>query len=152
MTPETAFSLANALVLPQWILMTVAPRWFVTQWLTRTLIIPMVLAVIYIAYLFSGSTPLDFSSFNTLQGVMSLMGSGQKGPALAGWVHYLAFDLVAGSWLLRDGQERGIRHWLLIPCLFGCFMLGPTGLLLYGVVRLIASRVGSMRTIPQKSN
>ena len=152
MTPETAFSLANALVLPQWILMTVTPRWFVTQWLTRTLIIPMVLAVIYIAYLFSGSTPLDFSSFNTLQGVMSLMGSGQKGPALAGWVHYLAFDLVAGSWLLRDGQERGIRHWLLIPCLFGCFMLGPTGLLLYGVVRLIASRVGSMRTIPQKSN
>ena len=152
MTPETAFSFAYALVLPQWILMAVAPRWFVTQWLTRTLIIPMVLAVIYIAYLFSGSTPLDFSSFNTLQGVMSLMGSGQKGPALAGWVHYLAFDLVAGSWLLRDGQERGIRHWLLIPCLFGCFMLGPTGLLLYGVVRLIASRVGSMRTIPQKSN
>ena len=152
MTPETAFSIANALVLPQWILMAVAPRWFVTQWLTRTLIIPMVLAVIYISYLFSGSTPLDFSSFSTLQGVMSLMGSGQKGPALAGWVHYLAFDLVAGSWLLRDGQERGISHWLLIPCLFGCFMLGPTGLLLYGVIRFIASLSGNTSTVPQKSN
>ncbi|MCY7357856.1 MAG: DUF4281 domain-containing protein [Rudanella sp.] len=152
MTPETAFSIANALVMPQWILMAVAPRWFVTQWLTRTLLIPMVLAVIYISYLFSGTTPLDFSSFGTLQGVMSLLGSGQKGVALAGWVHYLAFDLVVGCWVLRDGQERGIRHWLLIPCLFGCFMLGPAGLLLYGVIRLIASRVGSMRIAPQKSN
>lgn len=152
MTPETAFSIANALVMPQWILMAVAPRWFVTRWLTRTLIIPMVLAVIYIAYLFTGSKPLDFSSFNTLQGVMSLMGSGQKGPALAGWVHYLAFDLVAGCWVLRDGQERGISHWLLIPCLFGCFMLGPTGLLLYGVIRLIASLLKNTNTIPQKSN
>lgn len=152
MTPETAFSIANALIMPQWILMAVAPRWFVTRWLTRTLLIPMVLAVIYIAYLFSGSTPLDFSSFNTLQGVMSLMGSGQKGPALAGWVHYLAFDLVAGCWVLRDGQERGINHWLLIPCLFGCFMLGPTGLLLYGAIRLTASLLKSTNTTPQKSN
>lgn len=152
MTPEAAFSLANALVLPQWILMAVAPRWSVTQWLTRTLIIPMVLAVMYIFYLFSGTKPLDFSSFSTLQGVMSLLGSGDKGPALAGWIHYLAFDLVAGSWVLRDGHERGIRHWLLIPCLLGCFMLGPTGLLLYGAIRFIASRVGNTNTTPQKSN
>jgi hypothetical protein len=141
MTPETAFTLANALVFPQWLLMIVAPRWWVTQWLVRTLTIPMVLAVMYLAYLFTGTKPLDFMSFSTLQGVMSLLGSGDKGPALAGWVHYLAFDLVAGSWLLRDGQERGIRHWLLIPCLLFCFMLGPTGLLLYGIVRLVNTRV-----------
>lgn len=141
MTPETAFTLANALVFPQWLLMIVAPRWRGTQWLVRTMVIPMVLAVMYLAYLFTGTKSLDFMSFGTLQGVMSLMGQGDKGPALAGWVHYLAFDLVAGSWILRDGQERGIRHWLLIPCLLFCFMLGPTGLLLYGIVRLVNASV-----------
>jgi len=35
MTPETVFQIANALVLPQWLLMLVAPRWFVTRWLVH---------------------------------------------------------------------------------------------------------------------
>lgn len=141
MTPETAFQYANLLVLPQWLLMIIAPRWRVTQMLARMLPIPMLLAVMYIYYLFAapatGSGPsLDFRSFSTLQGVMALLGNGQKETALAGWVHYLAFDLVAGSYVLRDGQAQAINHGWLVPCLLLCFMLGPSGLLLYGLLRL----------------
>jgi hypothetical protein len=141
MTPENAFSLANLLVLPQWLLMLVAPRWRVTQVLAQWLPIPMVLAVFYLYYLFAtppaaNGASLDFRAFSTLQGVMSLMGSGRKEAALAGWIHYLAFDLVAGSYILRDGQTREIHHGWLVPCLLLCFVLGPSGLLLYGVMRL----------------
>ncbi|HLK98339.1 MAG TPA: ABA4-like family protein [Hymenobacter sp.] len=141
MTPENAFSLANLLVLPQWLLMLVAPRWRVTQVLAQWLPIPMVLAVFYLYYLFAtppaaNGASLDFRAFSTLQGVMSLMGSGRKETALAGWIHYLAFDLVAGSYILRDGQTREIHHGWLVPCLLLCFVLGPSGLLLYGVMRL----------------
>ncbi|GAA4448504.1 ABA4-like family protein [Nibrella saemangeumensis] len=135
MTPDTMFLLANTLVLPQWLLMIAAPRWSVTQWLVRTLLIPALLAVIYLYYLFSGSANLDFSSFSTLSGIKSLFT--QDEAVLAGWVHYLAFDLVAGSWMLRDGQQRSINHFLLIPCLLFCFMLGPVGLLLYVVIRFV---------------
>ena len=147
MTPENAFSLANLLILPQWLLMIVAPRWRVTQVLAQWLPVPMILAVFYVYYLFAASAStngpgqsgpaLDFRSFSTLQGVMSLMRSGLKEAALAGWIHYLAFDLVAGSYVLRDGQARSIHHGWLIPCLLLCFMLGPSGLLLYGLMRLI---------------
>lgn len=142
MTPETAFSLANLFVLPQWLLMVAAPRWRVTQVLAEWLPIPMVLAVFYIYYLFAApasvnGAALDFRAFSTLQGVMSLTGGGQKETALAGWIHYLAFDLVAGSYVLRDGQARGIAHGWLIPAMLLCFMLGPTGLLLYGLIRLV---------------
>ena len=28
---------------------------------------------------------------------------------LAGWIHYLAFDLLVGSWEARDARERGIQ-------------------------------------------
>ncbi len=151
MTPETAFQYANLLVLPQWIMMIVAPRWRVTQMLAQLLPIPMILGTMYVYYLFvaptssTGSGPsslgpsspgLDFRAFSTLQGVMSLMGSGRKEAALAGWIHYLAFDLVAGSYILRDGQSRTIHHGWLIPCMLLCFMLGPSGLLLYGLIRL----------------
>lgn len=147
MTPETAFQYANLLVLPQWILMIVAPRWRVTQMLAQWLPIPMILGGMYLYYLFAtpasadGTGPsspgLDFRAFSTLQGVMSLMGSGQKGAALAGWIHYLAFDLVAGSYILRDGQARTIHQGWLIPSMLLCFMLGPSGLLLYGLIRLM---------------
>ncbi|CCH56495.1 hypothetical protein BN8_05836 [Fibrisoma limi BUZ 3] len=140
MTPETAFQYANLLVLPQWLLMIVAPRWRMTQLLARMLPIPMILAGMYLYWLFtipsSGNGPgLDFRAFSTLAGVQSLF-TGQKEAVLAGWIHYLAFDLVAGSYVLRDGQTRGIHHGWLVPCLILCFMLGPSGLLLYGLLRL----------------
>ncbi|MFD2573743.1 ABA4-like family protein [Spirosoma soli] len=141
MTPETAFSYANLLVLPQWLFMIVAPRWRVTQFLVQMLPIPMALAGMYLYYLFAvpptstGSAGFDFRAFSTLAGVQSLF-TGQKEAVLAGWIHYLAFDLVAGSYVLRDGQARSIGHGWLVPCLVLCFILGPSGLLLYGLIRL----------------
>lgn len=139
MTPETAFSLANLVVLPQWVLMVVAPRWRVTQVLFQWLPIPMVLAVLYIYYLFNvtltNGRGFDVQAFSTLAGVQSLF-TGAKEAVLAGWIHYLAFDLVAGSYILRDGQARAIHHGWLIPGMLLCFMLGPSGLLFYGLVRL----------------
>lgn len=134
MQADTIFQVVNTLVLPQWLLMIVAPRWRVTQWLVRTLLIPALLAIIYLYYIATGATALDFSSFSTLSGVKSLFTQGDA--VLAGWIHYLAFDLVAGSWILRDSQQRGINHFGIIPCLLFCFMLGPIGLLLYLVIRL----------------
>ena len=50
---------------------------------------------------------------------------------LAGWVHYLAFDLLVGSWEVRDARERGVRHIFVVPCLILTFLFGPAGWLLY---------------------
>ena len=136
MSNETAFALANGLVFPQWVLMVVAPRWRVTQGLVRLLPIPALLAVLYATYLFTATgTSLDFMSFATLKGVMTLFQTGGERVMLAGWIHYLAFDLVAGCWILRDGQKRNIAHGWLIPAMLLCFMLGPMGMLVYVLVR-----------------
>ncbi|WP_288424646.1 ABA4-like family protein [uncultured Spirosoma sp.] len=139
MSPETVFQFANTLVLPQWLLMVVAPRWSVTRWLMDTYLVPVCLAVIYVIYLFSGG-PVDFGSFGSLAGLKLLFANGGDGVMLAGWVHYLAFDLVAGSVVLRDAQARQIPHWLIIVPLFFCFMLGPVGLLLYWLIRTIRTQ------------
>ncbi|UHG91366.1 ABA4-like family protein [Spirosoma oryzicola] len=143
MTPETAFSYANLLVLPQWLFMIVAPRWRVTQMLVQLLPIPMILGGLYMYYLLvapaaSGGPGIDFGAFGSLAGIQALF-KGPKEIVLGGWIHYLAFDLVAGSYVLRDGQSREIAHGWLIPCLLLCFMLGPSGLLLYGLLRLFLS-------------
>jgi len=139
MAPESVFSLASTLVLPQWLLMVVAPRWLVTKWLMNSYLIPVCLAVIYVIYLFSGG-PVDFAAFGTLAGVKALFTKGGDGVMLAGWVHYLAFDLVAGTVVVRDAQEKAIPHWFIVIPLFFCFMLGPVGLLLYWLIRIVRTR------------
>lgn len=136
---ETAFQIANALVLPPWILMIFAPRWSVTQWLVSSYLIPVLLACMYAYFIFSGG-PLDFNDFSTLEGVKRLFSKGGDGAVLAGWIHYLAFDLVAGSFVLKDSQEKTIGHgWIVLP-LFFCFMLGPIGLLLYWLIRTVQTK------------
>ena len=61
---------------------------------------------------------------------------------LAGWLHYLAFDLLMGSWEVEDARERGIPHVMGVPCLLLTFLFGPAGWLLYMIMRSIR-RIGS---------
>jgi hypothetical protein len=54
---------------------------------------------------------------------------------LAGWTHYLAFDLFVGTWEVRDARASGIPHLLVLPCLGLTFLFGPAGWLLYMALR-----------------
>jgi hypothetical protein len=133
MNLETVFSMANTLVLPQWLLIIFAPNWRWTQKLANSYIIPLLLAIVYAYYIFSGIGDMDFRAFSTLAGVMKLFTIEQG--VLAGWIHYLCFDLFVGSWIFKDSLERGSNRIIIAVCLFFCFMLGPIGLLLYLGVR-----------------
>ena len=59
---------------------------------------------------------------------------------LAGWVHYLAFDLMVGWFIVSNAAKHGLNRYLLIPCLLLTFIFGPMGLLLYLAVRAVALR------------
>jgi hypothetical protein len=99
-----------------------------------TKIVPLFLAVLYTAIVVSmfGRVP---GGFSTLAGVGALFSNPWL--LLAGWVHYLAFDLLVGSWELEDASERGIPHLMVVPCLLLTFLFGPAGWLLYRIVRSI---------------
>ena len=51
---------------------------------------------------------------------------------LAGWTHYLCFDLFVARWIMNDAPDAG--YWLT-PILFLTLMFGPIGLLCYLAVR-----------------
>ena len=59
---------------------------------------------------------------------------------LAGWIHFLAFDLFVGSWIAADGSARGIRHLALVPVLLLTFLLGPLGFLAYVAIGRLTTR------------
>ena len=64
---------------------------------------------------------------------------------LAGWVHYLAFDLLVGRWEAEDAARHGVSPWLATPCLGLTFMFGPIGWLAYlATRRVIAARPPAM--------
>ena len=136
MSPEQVFALANGIALLSWLLLAVLPgrRW-VTDIVTGRAV-PAVFAVLYIAIVATTLSGAE-GGFSTLAGVASLFAN--PWILLAGWVHYLAFDLLIGTWEARDARERGVPHLLLIPCLFLTFMLGPAGWLLYMGVREVRS-------------
>jgi hypothetical protein len=55
--------------------------------------------------------------------------------ALAGWLHYLAFDLFVGAWITRTAQAARIPHLLILPCLVLTFLFGPAGFLAFTALR-----------------
>jgi hypothetical protein len=140
MNMETLFSAASMVVLPGWLLLVFLPGWRWTTAFVTSLLLPAVLALMYLGLMvaYFNSAPGGFSAFNSLAGVKGLFQI--DGLLLAGWIHYLAFDLFIGSWEVRDARRLGVPHLLVVPCLLGTFMLGPIGLLAYLALRFAVCR------------
>ena len=142
MSADQVFSICNGAALIGWIILVVAGprRW--ASGLVTGFVIPLSLGVLYawLAATHWGETP---GGFGTLSGVASLFSN--RWMLLAGWIHYLAFDLFVGSWEVRDAQEKGVPHWLVIPSLGLTFMFGPAGLVLYFITRTAFIRIAGPR-------
>ena len=132
MSPETIFSVCTNLVLPGWLLLVFLPRWRWTARLVTAVVIPAALAVVYV-YLVASHFGRSEGGFGSLADVSRLFQNPHA--LLAGWIHYLAFDLFVGAWEVRDAQRVGLHHLLVVPCLVLTFIFGPAGLLLYFLLR-----------------
>lgn len=140
MTPEAAFSAASSLAMLGWALLIASlftpPAWRQRLRLVGGRIVPAVLAAGYVAalVLWWGSAPAA-AGFGNLAGVATLFSV--PGLLLAGWVHYLAFDLLVGRWEIDDSGAHGLAAWWLLPCLALTFLFGPAGWLLYLLLRSV---------------
>ena len=139
MEPARLFEIVQWIALPGWLLLVIVPRWKWTQTISVALL-PAILGAIYLVLFiqYFGQVAEGFEAFGSLAGVKSALSI--DGILLAGWIHYLAFDLFVGSWEVRDSQRVGVHHLLVIPCLFLTFMMGPVGLLTYLVLRVATTR------------
>lgn len=125
---DDAFAWAGRLAILGWLALILLPRW---RGISDTLagwVIPGLLSLGY-AVLIGAYWHGAEGGFGSLDAVAALFTS--KPLLLAGWVHYLAFDLFLGNCLLRRAQEEGIPHWLTVPVLLATFLFGPIGFLGY---------------------
>jgi hypothetical protein len=145
---ETIFSVCSSLAMVGWAGLILLPGQKLVVDVLARVVIPVIIGLIYLFLMASNfaSAPAD-AGFGTLDAVASLFTI--RGLLLAGWIHYLAFDLFVGSWEVSDARANGIHHLLVVPCLVATFMAGPVGLVLYFAIKYAsrALRSGSREQV-----
>jgi len=137
MSPEQLFGALNMLALAAWLLLALFPGHPLVTRIVAGTAVPALFAAAYIAMIASSWSASE-GGFSSLDGVAALFAN--RWLLLAGWTHYLAFDLLVGVWEVRDSRDRRIPHLLVVPCLALTFMFGPAGWLLYQLIRRTFSR------------
>lgn len=137
MSLESLFSAANMLALAGWLALLVAPRARIANWHLAGVGIPALLAALY-AVLLVWHAPGAEGGFSSLAAVAALFAT--PGVLLAGWLHYLAFDLFLGAWMCRRAADEGMNPWLVRLCLPPTFLAGPVGLLLFLGLRAVTRK------------
>jgi hypothetical protein len=137
MSPEIIFTVTTGIALFGWlILFLLSP--FVLE-IDKFLIgvIICLLALVYAWLLIRSFHPSDALKFTRLGGVMELFQN--KIIVTAGWVHYLALDLLTGIWIRRNADKYGFPYGVVVLCLLITMMIAPVGILVYLVIRAFRS-------------
>ena len=124
---QRAYTVLNASVVPLWAAMILAPRSRLTARLVdRSTPLFAVLGATYVAQLtraMASGAVLDFRSVEATRAALS-----RPDAFLAGWNHYLVFDLFVGRWVWATAVAEGRRCRL---ALLLTWLVGPAGLLLF---------------------
>ena len=137
MTPDGLFRVCGMLAMLGWLCLLSTPLWpkryrETVPRLIGAIVIPALIAVVYTGVIVTHWAGHP-GGFNSLDAVMQLFTD--RWLVVAGWVHYLAFDLFIGGWELAESRQRGIPHLLLVPFLLLTFFFGPIGFLSFLAVR-----------------
>ena len=132
--PDRVFGLSSGAAALAWMALALSPgsvRWAPTVWRITGRWLPLLLAVVYVAML--ATHWRGQGGFGSVTQVRALFDV--PGALVAGWVHYLAFDLFVGSWIAERAAALKLPHLLTVPLLLLTFMFGPAGLLAFALLR-----------------
>ena len=126
MTPEQLFDLANMVALPGWAILIFAPRRWPALNAVPAVVIPLVLSALYTVLVLRYFAEAG-GGYATLAEVKTLFLSDQV--LVAGWAHYLAFDLMVGALMAQRLDRLGVSRLIQGPVQISIFLFGPVGVL-----------------------
>ena len=137
MNASSIFSFGNSFVLLGWILLVFLPDWKYTQDLVLNGVV-VFFAILYSYLIGKDIGSFDPNSFSTLANVKVLF---QNDDAVsAGWLHYLAFDLFVGAYIVRESKKMQISRWIYTLILPFTFMFGPVGYLFFIICKTFKAK------------
>lgn len=136
---DRSFQLASLIALSAWAALFLLPGWVANHAAWMTIPVALLCAIYGYVLLLGGRYDLPgtrpHGHFRSMGGVLRLFQSPRA--VLVGWVHFLAFDLMVGLFIVVDAADQGIGHGWTLPSLFLTLMLGPLGLLSYFLLRIL---------------
>lgn len=131
---DTLFQIGNTLALISWIVLLILPKQQQTIAFLKYGVISL-LALAYLLLIAQLLKELRPDSFSELSNIKALFQNDQM--LVAGWFHYLAFDLLIGIFIVKEGIQSNWKRWQYSICLPFTFMFGPVGLLLFYFIKLL---------------
>lgn len=137
MEANSIFNFGNSFILLGWLLLLFLPHWKYTQIVILNGII-VLFSILYSYLILKDIGSFNPDSFSTLANVKALFT--QDNAVAAGWLHYLAFDLFVGAYIVRKSKNLGISRILYTIALPFTFMFGPIGYLLFFIIKTIKTK------------
>ncbi|WMX47866.1 ABA4-like family protein [Streptomyces roseicoloratus] len=130
------FELTFLLAAPVWLLMILAPGRSITDRVAASpltvlpvLTVYLVLAAPVLPELWTAVSSPDIDAFRDLTTLAD--GAG------AVWAQIIAWDLLLGQWIYREGRRLGLSPFLMGPLLVLTILLSPFALLLFLPIRAL---------------
>jgi hypothetical protein len=142
LTYENIYLVANWGVIPFWLLLIFFPYSNLTNFLTQSVIVPLLLTVgyVYLSYLIyqEGNIFDGFELYAGIDGLYSMFSN--EALLLIFWLHFLAISLFAGTWIVRDSKKYFIPKVVTVPSLILTYFSGPIGLVIYWFFRIFFAK------------
>lgn len=141
---DALFILSLVVSAPFWLLLIVFPRREFTRSLFATSYLYLCFVILGVLYLFTlvGATTNAIATgeiskwgITSLAGVSALMSSPTG--ALVVWIHLVTMDLAGGFMIYRAAQDLNMRTITLSIILFFTLLLGPLGMLIFSLWRVL---------------
>ena len=143
LTFENIYLWANFGLVPFWIMLIFIPNYKISQILTNSVILPLILAsaysyTIYQVVLLDGNIFEIFQLYFSLDNLYTVFSI--EGFLLVFWLHFLALNLFLGTWVSRDGLKYNIPRSVVSIPLILIYLSGPVGLVLYWFIRIFYAK------------
>lgn len=136
------FGASGPVAMLGWLALAALPRRLAWRRTLAGTVAPLLLAVAYAGLIAAGWSRAE-GGFDTFEAVKELFTSDLA--LLAGWLHYLAFDLLIGCHIDERAERAGIPRLAVVPAFVLTFLFGPAGWLLFRVQEWITLRSRARR-------
>ena len=142
-TIETLYMWINLGVLPFWFILIVFPqshlsRIFVTSIFPFFILSGVYIFILYKSYLIGYDFDVNFSLYLGLNELSRLFEDHLY--IMIFWTHFIAINLFIGGWIVKDSQKFSINKVLMAVPLIVTYLIGPIGLFLYWIIRIVYAK------------
>ncbi len=148
---EMIYLWLNLGVIPFWIILIFFPQSKICNYIVVSIFPFFLLSLVYsyLLYLFymtGYNYNQNFSLYLGLDDLRNLFS--ENAFLLLFWIHFLGVNLFCGCWIVKDSQKFNISKYVNFIPLLITYFIGPIGLFLYWLIRVVNAKKFNLIGIP----